>query len=260
MASSDSLKPKKTSSKDSLSPARQKAITNYRKQRRRVQQAVRREKAKGVTVNIKIPKISTKTAKTTSIKQVTKQLQKITPQKIRETATEQPMDEELADIHKNLEKVEETLNKLSQQYEPSNEEGFDEQQRQQDEQNQQRIRMEEEFANQFQKGEIIYNKIKSMINEAYQQGMGEGHKLLEELLDEQIDTYGYEQEMQMIGQADETSLMQSAEIVCFDSDQSEVQFNLSRIAMLITGTIPSAQESAQMSDVQDQDSYTEPLT
>lgn len=260
MASSDSLKPKKTSSKDSLSPARQKAITNYRKQRRRVQQAVRRERNKGVAVNVKIPKISTKTAKTASIKQVTKQLQKITPQTIRELATDSPKDEELTEISKNLDEVEEKLNKLTQQYEPFNETGFDEKQRQQDEQNQERLRQDQEFADQFQKGEIVYNKIKSMIYEAYQAGMGEGHKLLESLLDEQIDTYGYDQEMQMIGQADETDLMQSAEIVCYDSDQNEVQFNLSRIAMLITGTIPSAQESAQMSDVQDQDSYTAPLT
>lgn len=242
MASRDSLKPKKQSSKDSLSPARAKAIGEYRKQRRRVQQATRRQRAKGLNVKINIPKLNLKEAKTSTIKKTTTQLKKITPAKIRETAEVQQEEVE-----------------TKSPYEPSNEQGFDKQQAKADQANKERMDTDGEYADQFKIGQITYRKMLDMIDDSKKSDKYWGWKYLENLFNTEINDYNFESVMKSIANFDQSEVLKSAETACYASSQTEVMSNISWLAMVIKGTVLSAQEAKEIGDVTDKDdTYTSP--
>lgn len=247
MASRDSLSPKSNTSNDSLSPTRQHLINEYRRQRKRVLQAVRRQQVKGIDVKVKVPKLNIKQSKTATIKKTVTQLKKITPEQIRKESKRKSNKE--------------TKQKPSKEskYNPSNEKGFDKHQAQLDEANKTLINTVNEFANQFELGKITYRKMLDIIDGAKKSDKYWGWKYLEKLLNTEINNFNFEPTMMAIASYDQSEVLRAAELACYSSSQTEVMAHIGWLSMVIKGTIPTAQEAKEISDVMDKDeAYTAP--
>lgn len=216
MASHSSLRPRKS---DSLTPARQKALAEYKRQRRRVQKVVQRQKLKGYSIPDSSLNIFTykrvKNLSTQRIKSINKRLSKVNAKLIQQNYERKPIenaDNDYESIQKQILDIErqeielqakkkqleiskkQIANKKESAYNPkhTNDAKFTDKQSAKDKENKERFYDSSEFSSSFQLGEIIIQRMYDIISQipsSDKRHYGSAQDL-KALLDRKIDELG----------------------------------------------------------------------
>lgn len=108
----------------------------------------------------------------------------------------------------------------------------------------------------FTEGNIVYQRIESLIDDTIKTGAGWGGRYLRELFADQIKQYGFNSVMMSIGQAPEEILMY-AEIVIEESDKGIVRQAIANIKHLIEGSLPTDEELRNLEDIIGMDDFVD---
>lgn len=115
---------------------------------------------------------------------------------------------------------------------------------------------EEEYPNE---GELIYEQIKEMINEA-----GRNNKKaadhLDSVLQGEINQYGYDKVMEALSQAPEEMLMLADIAIRYGQGSGSHDSAIREMLHLIKGSIPTAEELSDLQDFIDGDSDFDPMS
>lgn len=131
---------------------------------------------------------------------------------------------------------------------------WEEQRRQQDKIQLERLQQDSEYRQLFTQGNIIYNQIMDMINDIARDHKKAAEHLLG-ILQSEINTYGKEDVMRSIGQAPEEVLEIVDIVLRYNPGDNRHDTAIKEFAMLIKGTIPTAEELRQIQDAIDADIY-----
>lgn len=271
-------------SKSQPSKEWQEAKANYRKQYKRVHNFIRRAEKRGYTfdkqsIEVMLPQISTITPQkysTNNIINLTEGAKTLTPDVLYgfATAKSSVTGETISGDERRKEEREESAQRAKhtriqheQDLEEAESEAQDEvaedsedvyqkEQRQKDIENLKRLQADQQYRQQFTIGEIVYRKIKEMLDEARANGLNQQAAELESMLDEEISTYGSETVYLNIAQFDQSDVLSNAEIVIFDSDQDNRVGALMYMTIVIRGNLVSAEDAKRMSDASEEDAYT----
>lgn len=137
------------------------------------------------------------------------------------------------------------------------EEAFQEEQRQRDVENIQRLNSDQRYRQMFTIGQVVYRKIRDMLEKGHLGGMYAEAWVLEGILDEEIEKYGEETVYLNIAQFDNTSVLHNAEVVIFDSGQTNRRASLAYLTVVIRGNLMTAEDAKRMGDAADADAYTD---
>lgn len=134
---------------------------------------------------------------------------------------------------------------------------WQEQQRAKDSANIQKLQSDQKFAQQFKQGEVIYQNIQQMINDALGSGTFKqaGFDLMSEL-NEQISTYGKDKVMGALGSAPADAIEAAQVALQYNPGDNRHDSAILALRTLIVGEIPSAQEVKDLEDSIEADAYT----
>lgn len=206
----------------------------YKKELKRVKQLIRRAEQRGYTFESnplpKVPKRITEAS--------VRKLEKIT--------------------HKTLYKKAELTN--PEQYEAYKEkvrqQKFEYQRRKKDREEQERLRNNQEFADKFSEGQIVYNRILEMIDGVSRDHVKAGEHL-RSVLDSEIGQYGKDKVFRALADAPQEAVELSEIALRYNPGDPRHDDAIRELLMLITGTIPTAEESRNLQDAIDSDTYME---
>lgn len=231
----------------------------YNKELRRIKQFIRRAEKRGYQFSGDIiPKKPQRITKAS-----VKKLQKIKPTNLYKKAvaisedgyvisgTERRAEERKKAVQKAIQTKREKIAKASV---PTKD--FEKERRKQDKLNKDRLKTEEDFRNKFSQGEIVYNQIIDTIN-----SVGRDHQRaaehLKSVLDHEISTYGKDVILRSIGEAPQEAIELSDIALRYNPGDNRHDDAIRELLMIITGTIPTAEESRELQDAIDYDSYME---
>lgn len=129
---------------------------------------------------------------------------------------------------------------------------WEEQRRQKDQIQLERLKQDSEYRALFTQGNIIYNQIIDMINDIRRDHQKAADHL-QKILEAEINTYGKEDVMRSIGQAPEEILEIVDIVLRYNPGDNRHDTAIKEFAMLIKGTIPTAEELREIQDAIDED-------
>lgn len=236
-----------------------KAELQYNKELRRIKQFIRRAEKRGFRFEPSVipekPKRITKSS--------VARLQKITPATLYKkslalsdsgkvvTGTQKRKEERQKSARKGVETRRARLNTVSL---PNTR--FEVERRNQDEQELRRLSDDEQYRSAFNEGEIVYNRILDMINDVTRDHYKAGHSLLS-TLNHEISTYGKEAVLRSIGNSPQEAIELAQITLRYNPGDNRHDDAIRELQMLITGTIPTAEESRNLQDAIEADVYTD---
>lgn len=272
---------RKRASKRKPVSAKQKALHEYSKQRSRLKAFETRAEKRGYRFSTEIVPKETKYVRKLTTKQIQAKVKKLkseTPEKLYQKAT--ALSELSGEVISGTEKRKEerrlsrkkpdaieqpyvdkdplpSTQDVIEQLTPEIDVDFVKSQARKDSENKQRLQKDEEFAQQFKQGEITYQSMTDRINDALSAGYKYSAFDLMSELNEQIARYGKESVMAAIGNAPQ-EVLETADIALrYNPGSDQHTRAISELRQIITGEIPSAEESARMMDRIEQDAYTD---
>lgn len=239
------------------SKAKTLAEQQYNKELRRIKQFIKRAEKRGYRFDSDIipdrPKRITKAS--------VSRLKKITPTTLykKSTAlseegkvvsgTERRVQERKISAQKAVQTRRERLAKVSK---PTK--GFEEDRRRKDTEQKKRLTEDEEFRQKFTQGEIVYSRIIDMIN-----NVGRDHiraaEHLKSVLEHEIQEYGRENVLRSIGESPQEAIELSEIALRYNPGDSRHDDATRELLMVITGTIPTAEESIALQESIEADMY-----
>lgn len=238
------------------------AEKEYAKELRRIKKFIKRAEQRGFRFSDDV--IPNRPKKVTQ-KSVQK-LKKITPQQLYKKATalsetgkiisgtERRAEERKASARKGVETRRKKLQQVSKI-----DTKFIKDRGKKDLENKKRLSEEDEYRNLFQEGEIIYNRIISMINEIDKQHQHASNHL-KSVLKGEIDTYGKDRVFKSIAQAPQEVIELSDIALRYNPGDSRHDNAIRELLILITGALPTAEELQELQDAIDEDIYTNELS
>jgi flavodoxin len=235
------------------------AEQQYNKELRRIKQFIRRAEKRGYQFSADI--IPEKPQRITQAS--VRKLQKIKPTNLYKksvaiseegyviTGTERRAEERKQSAQKAIQTKRERIAKASV---PTK--GFEKERRKQDKRDKERLKTDADFRNKFSQGEIVYNQILDAIN-----SVGRDHQRaadhLKSVLDHEISTYGKDVVLRSIGEAPQEAIELADIALRYNPGDNRHDDAIRELLMLITGTIPTAEEARDLQNAIDSDSYTE---
>lgn len=240
------------------SKAKTLAEQQYNKELRRIKQFISRAEKRGYRFEADIipdrPQRITKAS--------VKKLQKIRPTNLYEKATALSEEGKLVsgterraeERKQSAQKAVETRRqRLAQASVPTK--GFEKARRTQDESERRRLKEDSEFRRKFSQGEITYNRILEMIDNVARDHL-KAAEHLRSVLNHEISTYGKDVVIRSIGESPQEAIELSEIALRYNPGDSRHDDAIRELLMLITGTIPTAEEARDLQESIDADSYT----
>lgn len=235
------------------------AQQQYEKELRRIKQFIRRAEKRGFRFEADVIPDRPKKVTQSSVNR----LKKITPKQLykKSTAlseegnivsgTERRAEERKISAQKAIQTKRERIAKASV---PTK--GFEKERRKQDKRDKERLKKDADFRNKFSQGEIVYNQILDAIN-----NVARGHKRaadhLKSVLDHEISTYGKDVVLRSIGEAPQEAIELADIALRYNPGDNRHDDAIRELLMIITGTIPTAEEARELQNAIDDDLYTD---
>lgn len=131
-----------------------------------------------------------------------------------------------------------------------NEQGFEQRRRKADKQYRKKFESDAEFRQRFSEGKLAYQTVMEMI-ENVTFGRPSACRSLKALLNSEIDSYGFDTTMMSISNAPEEFISECQRALMYSPEHPSHQDALRRIRVLITGTLPTAEELRNFQDMMD---------
>lgn len=256
-------------SRKKASQARKDALKEYRKQRRRIGDIIKRAQAAGERVDLKQPEpIAAKSnILTVTIKAITRKLAELTPRKLRAAGKLEKHERKQAKPETLRTPVDEAEILRQQDHDhydddDRNNEYFDEwifqqEQKERDRENRERLEQDREYRETFSEGKIIYNRIQGMIDEAAVTHPKVAAEL-RKLLNEEMAQYGQEQVIWSLAQAGDDAIESATTALSYGKGDSRHESAIYSLRQIITGgEIPTAAEAAIFQEAIDSDAQYE---
>lgn len=240
------------------SKAKTLAQQQYDKELRRIKQFIRRAEKRGFRFESDIIPDKPQRVTQSSVNR----LKKITPSQLykKSTAlseegsiisgTERRVEERKLSAQKAVETRRRRIEEASR---PTK--GFEEARRKQDEKDRERLKTDDEFREKFSQGQLVYDRIMEMIdNVARDHRRAAEH--LRSVLQHEVQEYGKDNVIRSIGEAPQEALELADIALRYNPGDSRHDDAIRELLMIITGTIPTAEEARNLQDAIDADSYT----
>lgn len=243
-------KSKQNKKSRTVSEARRTAVKEYQRERRRIRDIVKRAVSKGLKTLIDIPKsISIRSSiPTVSIKAQTRRLSEVTPNKLRSEGKL----ERAPKVHRTPKKSESAA--VIDAY-MSNDEGFLEQQRVKDNENLARMKRVNEYAEKFNEGTLILEKVEAMIQEHAQENPNAAAHL-KAVLDKEIEHYGKGTVAIAMSEAPEDVIEAAQAAMTYGVGSGKHDLAMTELLTIIRGgEVPTADELDELQDALDVDAY-----
>lgn len=133
---------------------------------------------------------------------------------------------------------------------------FESERRKQDEVETERLKSDEEYQRLFNEGKIIYDRILGMIETVARDHKKAADSLLNTLAHE-IATYGEDSVFRSIGNAPQECIELADIALRYNPGHPKHDGAIRELQMLITGTIPTAEEMRDLQDAIEADTYTD---
>lgn len=259
-----------------MTQARSKALAEYRKEQIRVRSFISRNEKKGYRFSYARPKTASqlKDVSTARIKKLTKELSEITANKLyasskyvthvghttvtvsgykyRENRRKQA-------AKRGYETRKRNRKAWNDYFTNDNEQDFEENQREADKQNLERLQTDIEYSHTFTQGQIVLQKIASMINDARQQSPNSAAEL-QSLIDEATAKYGEVAISENLAQYEGDILESATTALKYKAGSYMQRTALSSLrSMIMGGEVPSAEEERKWQKTLDSDEYEDPL-
>lgn len=235
------------------------AQKQYEKELRRIKQFIRRAEKRGFRFEADVIPDRPKKVTQSSVNR----LKKITPKQLykKSTAlseegnivsgTERRAEERKISAQKAIQTKRERIAKASV---PTK--GFEKERRKQDKRDKERLKKDADFRNKFSQGEIVYNQILDAINNvARDHQRAASH--LKSVLDHEISTYGKDVVLRSIGEAPQEAIELADIALRYNPGDNRHDDAIRELLMIITGTIPTAEEARELQNAIDDDLYTD---
>lgn len=130
--------------------------------------------------------------------------------------------------------------------------------RKKDQEDYKRIKTDREWQQMFQTSKLVWDKVQSMIASVGVQ-QSESADLLNNLLNSEIEKYGVDSVMYSIAQASEDFLSTCEVIIKYHPSTAVSKTAVQHLYTLISGTLPSEAEQAEIDKALDNDEYWEEI-
>lgn len=241
------------------SKAKTLAQQQYEKELRRIKQFIRRAEKRGFRFEADIIPNRPQRVTQSSVNR----LKKITPNQLYKKSTALSEDgnivsgtERRAEERKiSAQKAVQTRRqRIEQASVPTK--GFEKERRKQDKRDKERLKKDVDFINKFSQGEIVYNQILDAINNVARVHQRAADHL-KSVLDHEISTYGKDVVLRSIGEAPQEAIELSDIALRYNPGDNRHDDAIRELLMIITGTIPTAEEARELQNAIDDDLYTD---